>query len=183
MAKSDTLWSPKGSMYGTKRGSNLTPSRNSRSREKKLDKTSEKRKMHKSPSGESNTVSVEKMVEDFRQRENMDTLDLTAYSLSDTEIFEVLRYLRPIKKIKGLKLVKNSLTNEGLGRILELIPSVTNLNLSFNLLGEEALSAILSSRQQLPLLRIINISNNKINERKAKATVDELKRQGIIVTI
>ena len=35
----------------------------------------------------------------------------------------------------------------------------------------------------LPLLRIINISNNKINERKAKATVEELKRQGIIVTI
>ena len=80
-------------------------------------------------------------------------------------------------------MVKNNLSNEGLNRIIELIPNVTNLNLSFNGLGEESLVTILAHRQQLPVLRIINISNNKINERKAKSTVDELKRQGIIVTI
>ena len=123
------------------------------------------------------------MVEEFIQRDNLDTLDLTGYSLSDQSIIDVLRYLQPLKKIKGLKLVKNNLSNEGLNKIIEFIPNVTNLNLSFNGLGEDSLLTILSHRQQLPVLRIINISNNKINERKAKSTVDELKRQGIIVTI
>ena len=110
---------------------------------------------------DSNTV--ERMVEDFIDRENLDTLDLTGYNLTDGEVADVLNYLKPKKKIKGLKLVKNSLTNDGLGRIVELIPSVTNLNLSFNLLGDESLSVILASKQEMPLLRIINISNNKIN--------------------
>lgn len=76
---------------------------------------------------------------------------------------DVLKYLKPIKRIKGLKLVKNNLTSEGLARIIELIPAVTNLNLSFNSLGDESLGVILSSRLQVPQLRIINISNNKIN--------------------
>lgn len=76
---------------------------------------------------------------------------------------DVLKYLKPIKRIKGLKLVKNNLTSEGLARIIELIPAVTNLNLSFNSLGDESLGIILSSRLQVPQLRIINISNNKIN--------------------
>lgn len=51
------------------------------------------------------------MVEDFIQRDNLDTLDLTGYALSDSEILDVLKYIKPLKKIKGLKLVKNNLTN------------------------------------------------------------------------
>ena len=51
------------------------------------------------------------MIEEFVQRDNLDTLDLTGYSLSDSEIVDVLKYLKPLKKIKGLKLVKNNLTN------------------------------------------------------------------------
>ena len=49
---------------------------------------------------------------------------------------EVLKYIKPLKKIKGLKLVKNNLTNDGLSKIVEFIPNVSNLNLSFNNLGE-----------------------------------------------
>jgi len=50
--------------------------------------------------------------------------------------------------------------------------SVTNLNLSFNLLNDDSLNMILSNRPKIPLLRIVNLSNNKINERRAKATID-----------
>lgn len=82
-----------------------------------------------------------------------------------------MRYVKPLKKIKGLKLVKNKLANEGLARIMEMIPTVTNLNLSFNQLADESLTIILANRQKVPLLRIINISNNKINERKVKPYV------------
>jgi hypothetical protein len=42
------------------------------------------------------------------------------------------------KKIKALKLGRNKLTSEGFSKILELIPLVTNLNLSWNQLSEEA---------------------------------------------
>ena len=128
-----------------------------------MNRTSERKRVNRSPELNKNHNTVERMVEDFIERENLDTLGLTGYNLTDGEVADVLNYLKPKKKIKGLKLVKNSLTNDGLGRIVELIPSVTNLNLSFNLLGDESLSVILASKQEMPLLRIINISNNKIN--------------------
>lgn len=79
------------------------------------------------------------------------------------EIYDILLYLKTVKKIKGLKLVKNKLTNEGLNKILELIPNVTNLNLSFNQLGDDAMISLLDNRPKIPYLRIINLSNNKIN--------------------
>lgn len=102
----------------------------------------------------------------------MDTLDLTGYSLSDTEIYDILLYLKSIKKIKGLKLVKNKLTNDGLSKIFDLIPNVTNLNLSFNNLGDDAMLSLLDNRPKIPYLRIINLSNNKINERRTKTAID-----------
>ena len=85
--------------------------------------------------------------------------------------------------MKGLKLVKNKLSNEGLCKIFEVIPHVTNLNLSFNILTDDAMMALLDSRPKIPFLRIINLSNNKINERRTKNAIDELKKQGLIVTI
>lgn len=66
--------------------------------------------------------------------------------LTDIEIFEILKFLRPLKKIKGLKLVKNKLSTDGLIRMIDLIPAVTNLNVSFNQLGDESVLALLSNR-------------------------------------
>ena len=102
----------------------------------------------------------------------MDTLDLTGYSLSDMEIYDILLYLKSIKKIKGLKLVKNKLTSDGLSKIFDLIPNVTNLNLSFNQLSDDAMLSLLDNRPKIPYLRIINLSNNKINERRTKNAID-----------
>ena len=116
--------------------------------------------------------SVNALIEDFCERDNLDTLDLTGYLLNDIEIYEVLAYLKPIKKIKGLKLVKNKLTNEGILRIIDFMPSVTNINLSFNQPGDESISILLNNRAKIPYLRIINLSNNKINERKTKNAID-----------
>lgn len=88
-----------------------------------------------------------------------------------------------MKKTKGLKLVKNKLTTDGLSKLLDLLPSATNLNFSYNNLTDDAVPFFLSIRQKIPHLRIVNLSNNKINERRAKTVIDELKRQGLIVTI
>lgn len=111
------------------------------------------------------------LIEQFCERD-LDTLDLTSYSLNDSEIYDILAYLRPIKKIKGLKLVKNKLTNDGLVKIMELIPGVTNLNLSFNQLCDDSMTTLLAHRSKIPYLRIINLSNNKINERRTKNSID-----------
>jgi len=80
--------------------------------------------------------------------------------------------LKPVKRIKGLKLVKNKLTNDGLCKILEYIPAVTNLNMAFNQLSDDSLMNLLGNRQKVPMLRIINLSNNRINERKAKSAIE-----------
>lgn len=71
--------------------------------------------------------------------------------------------MKPVKRIKGLKLVKNKLTNDGLCKIFEYIPAVTNLNMAFNQLSEDSLMNLLGNRQKVPMLRIINLSNNRIN--------------------
>ena len=67
--------------------------------------------------------------------------------------------------------------------MLELIPWVTNLNLSFNQLTDEVIGQLLGCYNKVPQLRIINLSNNKINERRSKNIIDHLKRQGMIVTL
>ena len=88
------------------------------------------------------------------------------------EIYDILLYLKSIKKMKGLKLVKNKLTSDGLSKIFDLIPNVTNLNLSFNQLSDDTMLSLLDNRPKIPYLRIINLSNNKINERRTKNAID-----------
>lgn len=77
-----------------------------------------------------------------------------------------------MRKIKGLKLVKNKLSSSGFSKIIDYIPTVTNLNLAFNLLSEETLVVLLDNRAKIPLLRVINISNNRINERNVKPALE-----------
>jgi hypothetical protein len=67
--------------------------------------------------------------------------------------------------------------------MLPLVPLVTNLNLTYNQLSEEAVYELLRKRPKVPLLRILNLSSNSINERKCQNAIEELKKQGIIVTI
>jgi Leucine-rich repeat (LRR) protein len=48
------------------------------------------------------------------------------------------------------------------------MPCVTNINISYNSLTDECIDVFINSREYLPSLRIINVSHNKINERKVK---------------
>lgn len=56
------------------------------------------------------------------------------------------------------------------------------MNLSYNLLTDDVVDILIDKRESLPCLRIINLSHNKINERRIKTKADELKRVGIITT-
>ena len=127
-------------------------------------------------------VDVEEVVTEFCQKQ-METLDLSGQMLLDYEILEVLKFIKSRKKIKGLKLIKNKLTTDGLTKMLDQIPSITNLNLSYNNLTDDAISQLLSQSNKVPNLRIVNLSNNKINERRSKNIIDCLKKQGVIVTL
>ena len=93
----------------------------------------------------------------------MDTLDLSNQELCDIEIEEVVRFAKTIKKIKGLRLSRNRLTSDGFLRILDHIPAITNLNISFNQLNDDIINHFLNHRKKLPNLRIVNLSNNRIN--------------------
>ena len=113
----------------------------------------------------------------------MDTLDLTGQMLLDHEVIEVLKFIKSRKKVKGLKLIRNKLTTDGLSKLLDQIPSITNLNLSYNNLTDDAITQLLNQSSKVPQLRIVNLSNNKINERRSKNIIDCLKKQGVIVTL
>lgn len=60
---------------------------------------------------------------------------------------------------------------------------VTNFNCAKNNITEDALAILIKNRHKVPTLRILNLSQNKVNERKAKVYIEELKKVGIIVTL
>ena len=82
-----------------------------------------------------------------------------------------------------MKVSKNKLTTAGLSKLLEYMGYATNINVSHNSLTDEAVDEFINRRKTLPNLRIINLSHNKLNERKVKTKIEELKRMGIIATL
>jgi hypothetical protein len=57
------------------------------------------------------------------------------------------------------------------------------LNLANNQLTDESLNTIIKSKEKLGPLKIVNISGNKYNEKKAKLRVEEIKKMKIVITL
>lgn len=110
-------------------------------------------------------------------------LDLSSCSLNDEQIIKYLKDVRTIKKIKGLKLNDNLLTDEGFQHILSLIGSVSNLNLCNNNLTDGVLSMMIKNRDKIAPLRILKLTGNKIDASSAKTKIDSLKKMGVLVNI
>ena len=66
----------------------------------------------------------------------------------------------------------NKMTNMGLAKILFYLGSATTINISANSLTDEAVDEFMKKIEILPNLRIINLTNNRLNERKVKSKVD-----------
>ena len=81
-----------------------------------------------------NLAFAERMLNDFKK--SKDTLDMTGCDLNDDEIFNVVLVASQHKPIQHHKLAKNTLSNEGLVKLLPYIDSSTSLNLSYNNLTE-----------------------------------------------
>lgn len=46
------------------------------------------------------------------------------------------------------------------------------MNLCFNQLSEDAVNELLRSRHKVPQLRIVNLSNNSLNERRCQTAIE-----------
>ena len=57
------------------------------------------------------------------------------------------------------------------------------MNLSNNKLSETVVELILRKKEKLGQLRMLNLSNNKLNERKIKEKVGEFKKMNIVLTL
>lgn len=81
------------------------------------------------------TTNPEQKLADFIKGAS-DVLDLVGCELSDDEIHKYLHEANEHKIIKGLKLIKNHLTNLGFSKIIPYLKDVVNLNLTENALTE-----------------------------------------------
>ena len=123
-------------------------------------------------------------MKNFIEKNEGEVLDFTDCGLDDEKLLEILAQVSTTKKkMKGLKLGKNKLTNAGISKAIVYLTHTTNLNLSENNLTEDILAQFVERKEKLMNLRIINLWQNKMNERKAKSWVEELKKRGIIVTL
>ena len=121
------------------------------------------------------------ITEEFVKNDSKDVLDLSKCSLNDEMVIRLLKEVRKQKRIKGLKLGHNELTDQGFEGIIDFLGSTSNLNLSNNQLTEEVLSILIKNRDKLSPLRIINLFGNPVNSRKSKTRIDALKKMGVIV--
>lgn len=94
----------------------------------------------------------------------------------------IVELLKVNKSVKMLKLIRNRLTDDFVERILPFIGNVTTLNLSQNYLTEKSLDYIMAATNQLPSLRNVVLSQNRIREKGCKGKLDELKKMNITIT-
>lgn len=113
----------------------------------------------------------ETIINDFLKHDLREVLDLSNCEITDEDAGPMLKMVRKARKIRGLKISQNQISDSGFLGMVEYLNSTSNLNLSYNLLTEEALSIIIENRDKLSPLRIVNLSFNKINEKKAKTKI------------
>ena len=88
-------------------------------------------------------------------------------------------------KAKALKLVRNKLTDNFLRTMAKKMRNICTLNLAQNQLTDRSIDLIYESlkNKELPQLKSIVLSQNKIIERKVKERVGRFKEMGVIVSL
>ena len=87
--------------------------------------------------------------------------------MGDSLIVTISELIRGTK-IKTVKFIRNKLNDEAIGKIIPNLGNVVTLNISQNSLTEQVLDILLDSKEHLPKLKNIILSQNKIIERKHK---------------
>lgn len=108
-------------------------------------------------------------------------LDLSNCSVDETQIICIVELLKINRSVKVLKLIRNRLTDDFVERVLPFIGNIVTLNLSQNYLTERTLDYVMAVTNQLPSLRQVVLSQNRIREKTCKGKLDELKKMNISV--
>lgn len=84
-----------------------------------------------------------------------------------------------------LRLMKNSLTDESLKEVIDTLKVIDYLNLAQNGFTEKAFDAIIGFCKNglLKKGKTIQLGQNRLNSRKFKDKIDELKKMGVIITL
>jgi Leucine-rich repeat (LRR) protein len=90
--------------------------------------------------------------------------------------------LKVNKSVKTVKLIRNRLTDDFVERILPFIGNIVTLNFSQNYLTERTLEYIMDVASQLPLLRHVILSQNRIREKTCKNKLEEFKKMNITIS-
>lgn len=115
--------------------------------------------------------------------EVVEVFDLTNCGLDENTVSCILELAKSNKTIRSLKLIRNRITDEGLEKIIPHLANISTLNLSQNHLSEKALDLLYGNLHQLPQLRNVILTQNKIKEKALKLKLDEFKRSNVAIVI
>lgn len=83
-----------------------------------------------------------------------------------------------------LRLMKNSLTDESLKEVIGTLKVIDYLNLAQNGFTDKVFDALLDfSRAGVIKSKTVQLGQNKLNSRKFKEKIEDLKKIGIIITL
>lgn len=83
-----------------------------------------------------------------------------------------------------LRLMKNSLTDESLKEVIGSLKVIDYLNLAQNAFTDKVFDVLLElTKSGLGKGKTIQLGQNKLNSRKFKDKIDELKKVGVIITL
>ena len=107
--------------------------------------------------------------------DTIETLDFTNAEMGDPMTILISELIKGTK-IRTIKFIRNKLSDEAVGKIIPYLSNIITLNLSQNFLTDHVLDILGESKQQLPKLKNIILSQNKIIERKHKAKLEKLRK-------
>lgn len=82
-----------------------------------------------------------------------------------------------------LKLSKNKLTDDIIPHLWKNLSKVQILNLSNNHFTQKIIDSFMTKLPEVPLLKNLVLTQNKIVSRNMKVKIDQLKQIGILVTL
>ncbi len=114
--------------------------------------------------------------------DTLDLLDLTNAELGDSTILQICEFLRG-SKVRSVKFIRNKLSDDAIPKMILALGNISTINLSQNMLTEHTLDHLINHRAQMPNMKSVILSQNKIIERKHKNHIDRLRKLDLTVSV
>jgi hypothetical protein len=124
---------------------------------------------------------VEKVLDQL-YNDTLDLLDLTNSELGDSTILQICEFLRG-SKVRSVKFIRNKLSDDAIPKMILALGNISTINLSQNMLTEHTLDHLINHRAQMPNMKSVILSQNKIIERKHKNHIDRLRKLDLTVSV